>query len=109
MILRRPHIIRELMAQQYIVIAPEYRGSTGYGKDFYEKTAYGRLEHDDLNASRDYIVRNYEIVDSTRVGIIVWSNGGMIALMCVFDHLDKNLDPPRKLKSIPDIGYSGQK
>ncbi len=26
------HIIRELMAQQYIVVAPEYRGSTGYGK-----------------------------------------------------------------------------
>ena len=24
------HIIRELMAQHYIVIAPEYRGSTGY-------------------------------------------------------------------------------
>jgi len=30
------HIIRELMAQHYIVIAPEYRGSTGYGRSFYE-------------------------------------------------------------------------
>lgn len=28
------HIIRELMAQGYIVVAPEYRGSTGYGKKF---------------------------------------------------------------------------
>ncbi len=83
------HIIRELMAQQYIVIAPEYRGSTGYGKDFYEKIDYGGLENDDVNASRDYIVRNYEMVDSTRVGIIGWSHGGMIALMCVFDHPEK--------------------
>ena len=83
------HIIRELMAQEYIVIAPEYRGSTGYGKDFYEKIDYGGLENDDVNASRDYIVRNYEMVDSTRVGIIGWSHGGMIALMCVFDHPEK--------------------
>jgi dipeptidyl aminopeptidase/acylaminoacyl peptidase len=83
------HIIRELMAQQYIVIAPEYRGSTGYGKDFYEKIDYGGLENDDVNASRDYIVRNYEMVDSTRIGIIGWSHGGMIALMCVFDHPEK--------------------
>jgi dipeptidyl aminopeptidase/acylaminoacyl peptidase len=29
------HIIRELMAQGYIVVAPEYRGSTGYGRSFY--------------------------------------------------------------------------
>ncbi len=28
------HIVRELMEQGYVVIAPEYRGSTGYGKDY---------------------------------------------------------------------------
>ena len=28
------HIIRELMAQGYVVVAPDYRGSTGYGKGF---------------------------------------------------------------------------
>jgi dipeptidyl aminopeptidase/acylaminoacyl peptidase len=83
------HIIRELMAQQYIVIAPEYRGSTGYGKEFFEKIDYGGLENEDVNASRDYMVKNYGIVDSTRVGIIGWSHGGMIALMCVFDHPEK--------------------
>ena len=83
------HIIREMMAQQYIVIAPEYRGSTGYGRDFYEKIDYGGLENDDVNASRDYMVRNYEMVDTARIGIIGWSHGGMIALMCVFDHPEK--------------------
>jgi len=31
------HIIKELMTQQYIVVAAEYRGSTGYGKGHYEK------------------------------------------------------------------------
>ena len=28
------HIVRELMAQGYAVIAPEYRGSTGYGRPY---------------------------------------------------------------------------
>ena len=26
------HIVKELLAQGYVVVAPEYRGSTGYGK-----------------------------------------------------------------------------
>lgn len=80
------HIIRELMAQQYIVIAAEYRGSTGYGKDHYEKIDYGGLEIEDVDASRAYMIENCEMVDKDRVGIIGWSHGGLIALMNVFDH-----------------------
>lgn len=80
------HIIRELMAQGYIVVAPEYRGSTGYGKSFYEKIDYGGLEIEDNNASRDWMIENYEIVDKDRVGIIGWSHGGLIALMDIFEH-----------------------
>ena len=82
------HIIRELMAQKYIVVAPEYRGSTGYGKGFYERIDYGGLEVEDTRASRDYMVENYDFVDGGRVGIIGWSHGGLIALMNVFDHPD---------------------
>ena len=80
------HIIRELMAQQYIVIAAEYRGSTGYGRDHYEKIDYGGLEIEDVDASRAYMIENCEFVDPSRVGIIGWSHGGLIALMNVFDH-----------------------
>lgn len=82
------HIIRELMAQGYVVVAPEYRGSTGYGKGFYEQIDYGGLEVDDNNASRAYMVENYDIVDAERVGIIGWSHGGLIALMDIFEHPD---------------------
>lgn len=80
------HIIRELMAQGYIVVAPEYRGSTGYGKSFYEKIDYGGLEIEDNNASREWMIENYEIVDKDRVGIVGWSHGGLIALMDIFEH-----------------------
>ena len=80
------HILRELMAQQYIVVAAEYRGSTGYGKGFYESIDYGGLETEDVYASRNYMVENYEIVDSARVGILGWSHGGLITLFNIFNH-----------------------
>ncbi|MDX1477901.1 MAG: prolyl oligopeptidase family serine peptidase [Saprospiraceae bacterium] len=80
------HIIRELMAQQYIVVAAEYRGSTGYGRGFYESIDYGGLETEDVFASRNYMVENYEIVDAKRVGILGWSHGGLITLFNIFDH-----------------------
>jgi dipeptidyl aminopeptidase/acylaminoacyl peptidase len=80
------HIVRELMAQGYIVVAAEYRGSTGYGKGIYESIDYGGLETEDVKASRDYMIENYDIVDKNRVGIIGWSHGGLIALMNIFDY-----------------------
>jgi len=80
------HIIRELMAQEYIVIAAEYRGSTGYGRDMYEKIDYGGLEIEDVDASRAYMIENCSFVDKNRVGIIGWSHGGLISLFNIFDH-----------------------
>ena len=82
------HIIKELMAQQYIVIAAEYRGSTGYGKGHYEKIDYGGLEVEDVYASRNYMIENYDFVDKSRVGIIGWSHGGLISLFNIFNHSD---------------------
>jgi len=80
------HIVRELLAQGYIIVAAEYRGSTGYGKSHYEKIDYGGLEVEDVKASRDYMIENFEMVDAKRVGIMGWSHGGLIALMNIFDH-----------------------
>ena len=82
------HIIRELMAQGYVVVAPEYRGSTGYGRSFYEKIDYGGLETEDVWSSRNFMIENYRFVDSGKVGIIGWSHGGLIALHNVFEHPD---------------------
>src|SRR5271166_2597531 len=42
------HVIRELIQQGYSIIAPDYRGSTGYGREFYEQIDYGGLEVDDV-------------------------------------------------------------
>ncbi len=80
------HIIREMVSQGYIVVAAEYRGSTGYGAGLYRRIDYGGLEIEDVDASRQYMIANYEIVDKERVGIAGWSHGGLIGLFCIFDH-----------------------
>jgi dipeptidyl aminopeptidase/acylaminoacyl peptidase len=80
------HIVKELIAQQYIIVAAEYRGSTGYGKSHYEKIDYGGLEIEDVRASKNYVLENYEFVDKNRVGIMGWSHGGLISLMNIFEH-----------------------
>ena len=80
------HIVRELISQGYIVAAPEYRGSTGYGKSFYQSIDYGGLETEDAYFTRNFVIENYPYVDEKRVGIIGWSHGGLIALMNIFDH-----------------------
>jgi dipeptidyl aminopeptidase/acylaminoacyl peptidase len=82
------HIVKELLAQQYIVIAAEYRGSTGYGKEHYEKIDYGGLEVEDVDASRQFMIDNYDFVDDNRIGIMGWSHGGLISLMNIFNHPD---------------------
>lgn len=80
------HIVRELIAQGYVVVAPEYRGSTGYGGGMYRLIDYGGLEIEDTFASRNHMLENYPFLDGDRVGILGWSHGGLHTLMNIFLH-----------------------
>ncbi len=82
------HIIREMMAQEYVVVAIEYRGSIGYGRATYENIDYGGREVEDVRESRNYMIENYSFIDKDRIGIIGWSHGGMITLMNLFRYPD---------------------
>jgi dipeptidyl aminopeptidase/acylaminoacyl peptidase len=79
------HIMRELMEEGYVVIAPEYRGSTGYGQGFYDQIDYGGAEIDDTHAARNWAVENLPQADGAKVGIIGWSHGGYHALFNVLN------------------------
>jgi dipeptidyl aminopeptidase/acylaminoacyl peptidase len=76
--------IREATARGYIVIAPEYRGSIGYGQAFYDAIDYGGTEVDDVTAAADVLKAKYPQVDPARIGIMGWSHGGMITLLSIF-------------------------
>jgi dipeptidyl aminopeptidase/acylaminoacyl peptidase len=80
------HIIRELVEQGYAVIAPDYRGSTGYGRGFWQLIDYGGLEIEDVFEGKRWAVENLPNIDPQRVGILGWSHGGLISLMNVFEH-----------------------
>lgn len=80
------HIVRELIEQGYAVIAPDYRGSTGYGRGFWQLIDYGGRENDDVYAGMKWMLENHANLDPQRVGILGWSHGGMITLMNIFDH-----------------------
>jgi dipeptidyl aminopeptidase/acylaminoacyl peptidase len=75
--------VKEAVSKGYVVIAPEYRGSVGYGKEFYDAIDYGGAEVDDVLTAVDYLKVNVPQVDPTRIGIIGWSHGGMITLLSI--------------------------
>ncbi|MFN7989979.1 MAG: prolyl oligopeptidase family serine peptidase [Thermoanaerobaculia bacterium] len=83
------HIVREMVEKGWVVLAPEYRGSTGYGKDFQDAIDYGGLEVDDVVAGLDWAVSELPYVDGSRAAIAGWSHGGLIALLAVMHHPEK--------------------
>ena len=80
------HVVLELVQQGYAVIAPDYRGSSGYGADFWKQIDYGGLEIEDAQAARKWMLERHPEINPHRVGMIGWSHGGLIALLTVFAH-----------------------
>ncbi len=72
--------VQEAVRRGYVVIAPEYRGSYGYGAEHYDAIDYGGAEVEDVTSATDYL-KTMAIVDPDRIGIIGWSHGGMITLL----------------------------
>jgi dipeptidyl aminopeptidase/acylaminoacyl peptidase len=83
---RDAHIFREMLEQGYSIISADYRGSSGYGRGFYEQIDYGGREVDDVYLAGQWMLENYSFLDPKRVGVIGWSHGGLIALMNIFAH-----------------------
>jgi dipeptidyl aminopeptidase/acylaminoacyl peptidase len=75
--------VKEAVERGYVVICPEYRGSTGYGETHYMEIDYGGYEVDDVMSSVDFL-KTLPHVDGERLGIMGWSHGGYITLFSVF-------------------------
>jgi len=76
--------VTSLVSRGYIVIAPNVRGSTGYGIDFqranYQDLGGGDLQ-DEVYAAK--FLQSTGYVDPKRIGIMGGSYGGFITLMAV--------------------------
>jgi dipeptidyl aminopeptidase/acylaminoacyl peptidase len=75
--------VREAVERGYVIICPEYRGSTGYGEEHHRAIDYGGYEVDDVITAYDWLVGNLPHVDPDRVGIMGWSHGGYITTLAV--------------------------
>jgi dipeptidyl aminopeptidase/acylaminoacyl peptidase len=75
--------VREAVERGYVIICPEYRGSTGYGVEHHEAIDYGGYEVDDVITAYDWMLENLPHVDPDRVGLMGWSHGGYITALAV--------------------------
>jgi dipeptidyl aminopeptidase/acylaminoacyl peptidase len=75
--------VKEAVERGYVIIVPEYRGSTGYGEEHYKEIDYGGYEVDDVMTGYDWMVENLPHVDPERVGIMGWSHGGLITILAI--------------------------
>ena len=68
----------------YIVIAPNFRGSTGFGKTFQKKIYgdWGGAEFKDVLGSYDYLL-NSGYVDKSKIAVVGGSFGGFMTLTCI--------------------------
>ena len=74
-------LVQFLANRGYAVLQPQFRGSTGYGKDFVAKGygEFGKKMQDDLDDGVDWLVKSGQ-VDPKRVCIVGLSYGGYAAL-----------------------------
>lgn len=77
-----PFVI-EAVQRGYVVIAPDYRGSTGYGREFHNMIDYGGNEVVDTRSAVAYL-KTLGVVDMNRVGVMGWSHGGYITAFLMF-------------------------
>jgi dipeptidyl aminopeptidase/acylaminoacyl peptidase len=77
-----PFII-EAVQRGYVIIAPDYRGSTGHGAAFYNAIDYGGFEVDDVESAVG-VLRDIPAVDTARIGVMGWSHGGFITAHLLF-------------------------
>jgi len=72
-------VVRLIAAMGYVVLEPEYRGSTGYGADFLSAIYqhFGDRAYRDVDSATDFAV-SQGWADPNRLAIFGWSAGGFM-------------------------------
>jgi dipeptidyl aminopeptidase/acylaminoacyl peptidase len=76
--------IQYAVNQGYMVLAPNYRGSTGYGKEFQQANLFdmGGGDLEDILAGVDWIKQTGHL-DSKKIAVMGASYGGYLSMMAV--------------------------
>ncbi len=82
--------IQDFVMRGYVVLCPNYRGSTGYGKAFREANRFdlGRGDTNDVAAGADYLARE-GLADARLIAVTGISYGGFLTMTCATQHPGK--------------------
>jgi len=73
--------IQHLVSRGYVVVVPNYRGSSGFGREFREANRFvlGNKDLDDVVAAAGYLIEK-QLTDPRRIGLLGESYGGYLTL-----------------------------
>ncbi len=83
-------LVQHMVSRGWVVLAPNYRGSTGYGKAWQLGSRFdlGGVDTRDVVAGADYLSRA-AIADPARIAVTGRSWGGYLTMTCLTQYPDK--------------------
>jgi dipeptidyl aminopeptidase/acylaminoacyl peptidase len=83
-------LLQHMVSRGWVVLAPNYRGSTGYGRDWQLANRFdlGGGDTQDIVAGADYLVQE-QLADPRRIAPTGRSYGGYLTMMCLTHYPDR--------------------
>jgi dipeptidyl aminopeptidase/acylaminoacyl peptidase len=83
-------LLQHMVSRGWAVLAPNYRGSTGYGREWMNANRFdlGGVDTDDVAAGWDFLV-DQEIADPAKIGLTGRSWGGYLTMTCLTRYPNK--------------------
>ncbi len=78
-----------LASEGFVVVFMNPRGSDGYDEEFADiRGHYGERDYEDLMEGLDYVIKGYNFIDPSRLGVIGGSYGGFMTNW-IITHIDR--------------------
>ncbi len=83
-------LVQHMVSRGWVVLAPNYRGSTGYGREWQLANRFdlGGVDTQDVVAGADYLVRE-GLADPARIAVTGRSWGGYLTMTCLTQYPDR--------------------
>ncbi|MFU8772775.1 MAG: alpha/beta fold hydrolase [Anaerolineales bacterium] len=83
-------IMQHMASRGWVVLAPNYRGSSGYGREWQLANRFdlGGVDTRDVVAGADYLVKE-GLADPARIAVTGTSHGGYLTMTCLTQYPDR--------------------
>jgi dipeptidyl aminopeptidase/acylaminoacyl peptidase len=83
-------LIQHMVSRGWVVLAPNYRGSTGFGREWQlaSRFDFGGVDTADVLAGSDFLIDN-EIADAKKIAVTGRSWGGYLTMTCLTQYPER--------------------